>query len=184
MNWKILIVFLLLISVISVLFITYEKNKIPVVEDSPVVSVNELASQDGLPDAVENKRQAIYKAALERNYERLAKETGSNFHYSFGGDYESGFAEYLKLSEKDEKNSSFDTIITLLNLPYAVNGNIYSWPSFFTVEPSMWTEKDISLMKTFLTNEEIESYREFGGYIYYRIGITSDGEWIYYLAGD
>lgn len=106
------------------------------------------------------------------------------FYYSFGGDYECGFVGYLKLAEKDEGESVFDIIPILLRLPYALRENLYTWPSVFTAEPSKGTPEDITMMKTFLTDKQIEDYRQYGGYVYYRMGITSQGDWTFYLAGD
>ncbi len=172
------------IAGISVLNKTHPKK--PILE---VVKQSDLPPQEGLPDTVETKRQAIYDAVLTRDYKTLAAQASPNFHYSFGGEYEGGFEGYLRLAETTEKESVFDIIPTLLQLPYAFKANqssegIYTWPSVFTKEPSEWTEEDLVMMRTFLTEEQIKSYREFGGYMYYRLGITEDGEWIFYLAGD
>jgi hypothetical protein len=143
-----------------------------------------LTPQGGLPPLVEAKRQAIYIAAISRDYEKLNKETSKDFQYSFGGDYEDGFIGYLKLAEKNYRESAFDIMPTLLRLPYTKRGNLYTWPSVFDIEPSKWTSEDIRMMQTFLTEEQIESYRQYGGYMYYRLGITSLGDWIFYVAGD
>ncbi len=148
------------------------------------VAVEILPNQAGLPVKVEAKRQAIYKAALRRDYEKLAAEAAADLHYSFGGEYEGGFVGYLKLSAMDEGETAFDIIPTLLKLPYAEREGLYTWPSVFTIESFRWTEADVAMMKTFLTDKQIEGFREFGGYIYYRLGINSEGEWKFYLAGD
>ncbi len=121
---------------------------------------------------------------MARDYDKLNAETSTDFHYSFGGEYKDGFVGFLKLSEKDEGESAFDIISTLLRLPYALRENLYTWPSVFTTEPSKWTPEDITMMKIFLTDKQIEDYRQYGGYVYYRMGITSQGDWTFYLAGD
>lgn len=151
-------------------------------EETPMSKIPQLAYQEGLPEQVELKRQSIYRAAYEKNYENLANEAESNFSYSFGGSEENGFIDYLKNKENSEE--LLGTITTLLELPYVKHSNIYTWPSVFTKEPKDWTEEDIAQMKIFLTDEEIETYREFGGYAYYRLGITEEGKWIYFIAGD
>lgn len=184
------LIILMLIGVSAAVFSFFNFYKKPITPVTPITEINTvetkeaLPAQAGLPVEVATKREAIYQAALSRNYETLAKEAGADFYYSFGGEYEGGFVEYLKLSEKDEKESAFDIIPTLLALPYAKIDDLYVWPSVYTVEPSKWTSEDIAIMKTFLTEKQIEDFREFGGYIYYRLAITSSGEWVYYLAGD
>lgn len=144
-----------------------------------------LPDQVGLPPQVEATRQALYAAALSRDYNRLAElATYPNFSYTFGGPYPGGFIEYLKLAETTEKESVFDVIPKLLALPYAKSGGIYAWPGVFYKESSAWTEEDIASMKKILTDAEIENYRKFGGYLYYRVGIDEKGNWIFYIAGD
>lgn len=189
-KFSLIIIIVTLIFIVS--FIVFKKDTpMPVIDETPTVVVNELAQQEGLPEVVEAKRQAIYRAALTKDYVKLANEATSadNFNYSFGGEFEGGFAGFMEYVAKEEGRSAFEIIPMLLKLPYALNsnsiqGDIYTWPSVFTVESSKWTSEDISMMRTFLTDEEIENYRQFGGYIYYRLGITSKGEWIFYLAGD
>ena len=117
-------------------FYFYKQPGIPAEETIPIEISNILQPQDGLPPAVEAKRQAIYRAAMSRDYENLNKETSAEFHYSFGGEYEGGFIGYLKLSETNESESAFDIIPTLLRLPYASKDNLYTWPSVFSIEPS------------------------------------------------
>jgi hypothetical protein len=181
---KILIALVLIILAV----IAYNAMTQVAEEAAPLPTENpagtELPAQAGLPEAVEARRQAIYQAAISRDYDRLASEASEEFNYSFGGEYEGGFAGYLRLAEENERLSAFDIIPTILRLPYAEKDGLYTWPSVFTIEPSKWTEEDIALMRTFLSEEQIEDFREFGGYIYYRMGIDSTGNWKFYLAGD
>ena len=174
----------MILAIVAFIFFFNQKAEAPVVPGNKEPEVAALPIQEGLPGKVEAKRQAIYRAALSRDYEKLAQEASPNLNYSFGGDEEGGVAGYMKLSEETEGKSAFDIIPILLKLPYAVKNNLYSWPSVFTIEPSKWTPEDVAMMKTFLTEKQIEDFRQFGGYIYYRLGITSAGEWTFYLAGD
>lgn len=153
-------------------------------EPDPSPSTPTLEPQLGLPAAVEAKRQAIYTAALTRDYAKLAAEAGTPFSYSYGGPIEGDFAAYLKLAAQDENKSVFDVIPTLLALPYGKQGNYYVWPSVFTKTAEEWTADDIAQMKKLLTDEQIEGYRQMGSYAYYRLGIDQDGKWTYYIAGD
>ncbi len=151
----------------------------------PTPSPTPLPPQEGLPASVEATRQAIYQAALSRDYDKLAAlATYPNFSYSFGGPYPGGFKEYLKLAETTERESAFDVIPTLLRLPYGYSNGIYTWPWVHFKQPKDWTEEDVALLRTFVSDERIEHFREYGGYIYYRLGINEGGTWIYYIAGD
>lgn len=181
MKVMIVIILFILLIVGGVLYLSVDRNQTPVNEQVEQIS---LPLQEGLPEAVEAKRQAIYAAANERNYEKLAALAEPNLSYSFGGPYEGGFVEYLKLAEKDERMSAFDIIPKLLVLPYAFKDGRYVWPSVFYKAPAEWTEADLEIMRSLVSEETIEQYREFGGYVFYRLGITTDGKWTFYIAGD
>jgi len=147
----------------------------------------QIPSQAGLPEAVESKRQAIYAAAAEGDYEKLQSLADPAINYSFGGSVPGGFAEYLKASDenlKADSKTNFGIIRTLLRLPYGIQGNIYVWPKVFTKSAAEWTEEDLGEMRAFLTDEEIEGFRSFGAYAGHRVGITKEGNWVYYVAGD
>ena len=182
---KKIILALILIILAVLAYKIFSRTEPEKVTDTPPSQTEKiLPPQAGLPPKVEAKRQAIYQASISRDYDRLAEEAGDDLNYSFGGAYEGGFVGYLKLAEENERLSAFDIIPTILRLPYAEKDGLYTWPSVFTIEPSKWTPEDIAMMKTFLTDEQIEDFREFGGYIYYRLGIDSEGNWKFYLAGD
>lgn len=156
------------------------------IPEEPADRGNTLAPQAGLPAEVEATRQAIFKAAVDRNYDKLNALAGDpkGFKYSFGGEYEGGFVGYLKLEEENTGKNAFETIKDILPLPYDKQGNIYVWPAVFNKAASDWNDADIAQMQTFLTDEEIEGYRKFGAYADWRIGIRDDGKWVYFIAGD
>lgn len=189
MKAKIIFISILVLALVGG-FIFYKPKKevsphpAPQEEAKPAPEISPLPVEPALPEAVEAKRQAIYRAALSRDYGKLAAEAPSDIFYSFGGAYEGGFAGYLELSAKDEGKSAFDIIPALLRLPYAYTNGAYIWPSVATTPASEWTEEDIAMLRTFLPEEYIKSFREFGGYIYYRLGIDSEGIWDFYVAGD
>lgn len=148
-------------------------------ESAPV----SLSPQAGLPAMVEAKRQAIYKAARSGSYEQLTAEAETPFGYSYG-EPETDFGTFLKTAAVVEGKSALDMIPLLLAQPYGQQGDIYVWPGVFAKSSEEWTDADIAMMEQLLTDEEIEGYRQFGGYAYYRIGITAEGKWVYYIAGD
>lgn len=146
-----------------------------------------LPAQADLPAPVEAKRQAIFVAAQSRDYEELTALAEPTVNYTFGGEVPGGFAEFLKTSDSRKQSGeqdTFETITALLKLPHSQLLNIYVWPSAFTKVAETWTEEDIAQMKKLLSDEQIEGYRKFGAYAYYRLGIREDGAWIYYVAGD
>ncbi len=180
--------FLLIIIVLAVLIIFVVPKKNTDITDNTNTQDSYLFKQDGLPAAVEAKRQAIYAAARVHDYETLATlTTTNNFRYTFGDGHEGGFVGWLSYIDREQPTQAANlTIPELLKLPYAYlsDVDIYVWPSYFPKSVEQWTEEDVGLMKLTMTDAEIQGYREAGGYLGYRIGIRSDGTWIYYLAGD
>lgn len=59
------------------------------------------------------------------------------------------------------------------------------WPSAFAYDE--WAaapEEDKDALRPLYTEENFEGFARFGGYIGYRVGITEQGEWIFFVAGD
>ncbi|HSE56633.1 MAG TPA: hypothetical protein VLB02_00925 [Candidatus Paceibacterota bacterium] len=177
---KKIIILLLVVAAVYAFF-----SRTPKTENEPVPQPvqQSLSPQAGLPVVVEAKRQAIYRAARSGSYEQLAAEAETPFGYSYG-DPETDFVTFLKNAATHEGKSALDMIPLLLAQPYGVQGNIYVWPGVFAKSAEEWTDADIVQMKQLLTDEQIEGYRQFGAYAYYRIGITTEGKWVYYIAGD
>jgi|GEM_PF-3361322 len=139
--------------------------------------------RENLPEAVQKKWGAIYASARDEDYNALSLLVGAPFSYSFGGEIEGGFLQFLNQGESGGKLHA-EIITTLLTMPHGKIGDVYVWPKVFTKSSPEWTDKDIKEMTQILTDDEIEGYRKFGGYAYYRLGIHSDGRWIYYITGD
>lgn len=142
-----------------------------------------VIKDETLPASVEDTRQLIAEAAKAKDYEKLNSLAGESFSYTFGVDEPGGFGKKLKELSAAGKDP-FGLIIKLFAMPHEKLGDIYVWPAFFTKEPKDWTENDLKLMATLATEKEIESYRQYGGYVGYRLGIREDGTWLYFIAGD
>ncbi len=63
---------------------------------------------------------------------------------------------------------------------FAAAQNIYLWPA-----AAAGTEQDWSALRAaeLYTPEQLDSMRQSGAYLGYR-GITSEGDWIFFVAGD
>src|SRR5258707_14196405 len=147
-----------------------------------------LQSQVSLPQVVEAKRQAIYKASLSHNLEKLKIEAGSDSNspsfYEFDNEGKdkfgiTGFGDTLK----EEKNISiFDLIPSILKSPYTFSNNLYIWPQVVTKDTKDWNDSDIKYLKTFLSEKQIEHMLKRRAYTYSNItvSITPEGKWISY----
>ncbi len=158
-----------------------------------------LTEQPDLPDAVAATRQAIFAAAMACDFERLI-ELGVNTETSFGG---GSFAENLDVSPGG-RGAVLIYLVGLLNLPFGVQefaqeqvgteaeGDnqsqvIYSWPSAFTDESedgSGIPADELAALTDLYGPTFLTELQDFGGYAKHRVGIESDGTWIFFIAGD
>jgi hypothetical protein len=137
-----------------------------------------------LPRAVQETRDAIVEAAHAFDYERLETLLDpATFSYSFG---ESGdpVGYWQTLEEEGEVPILGDILPVVLSMPFAEQDGIYVWPSVQANTPESWTEEDIAPLRQLYTDEEIDSFRQAGGYLGWRAGIREDGTWLFFVAGD
>jgi hypothetical protein len=142
------------------------------------------ASDGGLPLAVAEKRQAIYGAAVKQHSEALASLLDPDtFSYSFG---ESGDPiGYWRRQEESEIPILGDILPGVLGTRFGLNEDIYVWPSAAAKEAPEWTRADVKSMRNAgYTDDDISSFRQFGGYTGWRAGIRADGTWLYFISGD
>lgn len=61
---------------------------------------------------------------------------------------------------------------------------LYVWPYFFAVPlDKLDARQRVELFKI-VTAGDYDSMKQFGAYIFYRVGITPDGQWAFFVAGD
>ncbi len=147
-----------------------------------------LLEQPDLPVAVADMREQIWQAAVVCDYDSLADLTSPDlFTYSFGGSGDPA-AYWAQLEADGEEPMRF--LAETLNLSFATTdagdlGTAYVWPSAFAYPT--WADvpqADRDMLATLYGQAAIGDWELFGSFIGYRIGITEDGEWIYYVAGD
>jgi hypothetical protein len=134
-----------------------------------------------LPPAVAATRESILEAAAAGDVGRLADLAlagSGSFTYSFGGNNPPTREELLEAWQDPEL---LQTMVTLLDLPHTEQDGIFAWPSAFSSNP---TDEDWAAVEVLYSEEEIAQMKQFGGYIGYRIGITEQGDWIFFVAGD
>lgn len=152
--------------------------------------------QPELPPAVGEMRERIVNAALQCDYDTLnalALDGRDLFSYSFGDpDEEPG--EYWRMIEEAGPRSR-EPVLSLLVQTFDLSfctqrfedpegeGMVtqYAWPSAQCDTP---TDEQWAELEGLYTDEEIQTMKDFGGFIGWRIGILEDGDWISYIAGD
>jgi hypothetical protein len=135
----------------------------------------------GLPEEVEETRQALLEAAEARDYDALRELIPSDgFSYTFGGPDEGGPIAYWQKVAKTTDVDPIETLEAILQLPYAIDRGYYVWP--FAAEK---TEDEMTPYERELLEPLGEAaYFGSGGYYGWRVAIEPDGTWRSYVAGD
>ena len=61
---------------------------------------------------------------------------------------------------------------------------LYVWPYFFAVPLDKLTDMQRVELFKLVTSGDYEDMKSFGAYIFYRVGISPDGQWQFFLAGE
>lgn len=138
----------------------------------------------GLPPAVADTWQAIVDAAAACDFDALAR-LGSETTISFGLDRG---ARGLEKMERDG-NGNLGVLLKVMATTGGVgekteDGSYYAWPALSLRSWGDVTPAERAELQTFHTDDEIASFDELNGYYGWRLGIRSDGTWMYFVAGD
>lgn len=146
------------------------------------------AAQPGLPGAVRSLRLQIVEAAVACDFDRLealAEDGGTEFTFSYGAGTDAS-AHWRQAEADGEEPMRY--LATVLSLPYrAVDGAdpaLYAWPSAFTY-PS-WDavpEAERQALLRLYSEADLGQFEQFGSYGGFRVGITQQGDWLYFVAG-
>jgi len=148
-----------------------------------------LEPQLGLPDKVEEVRQAIAEAAVRCDYDRLevlARANGEQFSFTFGAADDP--AEYWR-SEEEAGGEPMRFLVGMLDRPYGRialgDRTLYVWPFAATYETRADVPREArQALRPLYGDQDFEQFAGFGSYIGYRVGITDAGDWLYFVAGD
>jgi hypothetical protein len=142
-------------------------------------TVTETAAGDAtaLPAAVEETRRGLLEAAESGDVEALEPYVTDRLSYSFGGPVEGGAIEHFRRLE-EQGEDPLGTLSRILQLPYTLAQGNYVWPWVYSVQATDLTDYERQLLG--------ELADDFAGttYLGYRAGISPDGTWIFFVAGD
>jgi hypothetical protein len=141
---------------------------------------------EDLPDPVVRTIGGIIPYAQYCAYDDLAALGGDNFNVSFGGDDPST----LWTMQEEGGEQPMYALMKILDMPYGTvdlgDQLMYVWPSAAAFD-GPWDElpeTDRQALLSLYTDEDLQSFADFGGYLGYRIGITAGGDWSFFVAGD
>jgi hypothetical protein len=148
-----------------------------------------LTEGEGLPAAVSETREEIAEAARDCDYEALkslALAGSAEFTYSFG---ERGDPGRFWRGEERRGEEPLRFLVELLDRPFAtqeVGGGVhYVWPSAFAYgDWARVPEDHREALRPLYGDKDFAGFQDFGAYLGYRVGITEEGDWVFFVAGD
>ncbi len=149
--------------------------------------------QEGLPEDVADTRSSIIAAATSCYIDELGRLAGvganprqeTELVTSFGG---GGFVDLL--DRESDGQEPLALLVRLLALPYGSQEyeglpTYYYWPRAFVYDSwDQIPEEDLVDLQTIYTQQEIDDIAAFGSYAGWRVGISEEGDWRFFVAGD
>jgi hypothetical protein len=141
----------------------------------------DLPADSALPARVADMRQEIADAAVECDFDALqalALQGETGFTYSYGG--ETSAADFWAGAEEREEDVMRILVESLRQDGHEYQGN-WVWPTAYTDTP---TDADWEALEGLYPQDQLDSMRQSGSFLGYRVGITPAGDWTFYVAGD
>ena len=98
--------------------------------------------------------------------------------------------EFLKSQSGDAEGREILAILLevlesgFVHLDAGTDNEVYVWPYFFAVPLDALTPQQKVELFTILTSGDLEEMKSFGAYVFYRVGISPQGRWRFFVAGD
>ncbi|OCW57717.1 hypothetical protein [Hoeflea olei] len=151
-----------------------------------------LTDPTQLPEPARRMRELIIEAASSGEIENLRALLGSGPTATqlALSDIDSDPVDYLRSISGDGAGQEILAIlIDLLNTGFVrvdadEPGETYLWP-YFAAMPldSLTPPQQVELLRL-VTAGDVEDMKAYGAYNFYRVGISPEGEWRFFMAGD
>lgn len=157
-------------------------------EDQAIVSYD----VDALPAPVREMRDLIIAAAKSGDLEKLRPLIGSGADITrlSLGETDGDPIDYIRSVSGDGEGHEMLAILQeimeagYVRLGAGTENELYVWPYFFALPlEGLSAPQRVELFKL-VTAGDYNDMLEFGAYIFFRAGITPQGKWLFYLAGD
>lgn len=145
-----------------------------------------------LPFAARTMHQLLLEAAQAGAIEKLRPYAGVGDNmtlFSFGG-VEGDPIEFLKSLSGDGEGYEILAIMQdvlqagFVQLEAGTENEIFVWPYFHSMPIENLTPAQRVELYRLVTHDDYEDMKGFGAYNFYRVGITPDGRWQFFVAGD
>jgi hypothetical protein len=154
--------------------------------------VEVLTDVSKIPKPVARMRELIVEAAASGDIERLRPLLGKGETATAIGDSQEEtdpVAAVKGLSGDADGLEILAIMLDVLSTGFTVvdkgtPDEMYVWP-YFAAKPldSLTPPEKVDLMRL-VTAGDVASMQEFGSYNFYRVGITPDGQWKFFIGGD
>lgn len=159
-------------------------------ENGPLPEI--VYNLDRLPEPVRRMHDLLVEAAKSGDIEKLRPLLGVGdgmVQLSFG-EIEGDPIAFLKGLSGDPDGQEILAIMEevlnagFVHLDAGTPDEIYVWPYFFGIPlDKLDSRQKVELFKI-VTAGDLEDMKQFGTYIFYRVGITPDGRWAFFVAGE
>ena len=142
-----------------------------------------------LPEAARKKREDILAAARTGDLSKAAAlAKADQTAISFGGETEA--AEFWQKTFPDSDGAEvLATLIEILEMPFVhvdkgTAQEMFVWPYFHAVALDKLTPAQRVELFRLVTAYDFREMQKFGSYNFFRAGISPDGRWQFFVAGD
>lgn len=151
-----------------------------VTESETVTRTETVAEAVGLPGPVARTHAALLAVARSGDYESLRPLLPSDgFSYTFGGPVGGGPIAYWRQVESQSGERPIEILARILSLPGTLYRGTYVWPFAYDKQPDELTGYERRRLSVLADDFGVGS-----GYLGWRAGITPDGVWRFFVAGD
>lgn len=145
-----------------------------------------------LPEPVRRMRELIIEACKSGDIEKLRPLLGTGdaaTQLSLSGLGEDPIKFLHELSGDEGGQEILAILLEVMQQGYVhlnagTPSDIYAWPYYFAVPLDKLTAPQRVQLFTLVTAGDYEDMKSFGAYNFYRAGITPEGRWVFFVAGD
>lgn len=147
---------------------------------------------DKLPEPVQRMRRLLIEACKSGDVEALRPllQPGEDGTMLSFGELTEDPITFLKGLSGDEQGQEILAIMEeVLDAGYVHLGagtpeELYVWPYFYAIPVDALDKRQRVELFKLLTAGEYEEMKTYGAYLFYRVAISPEGEWAYFVAGD
>ena len=163
-----------------------------VIVSEPAPAPEVIRDVSALPAPAARMRELIIQAARTGEPERLRALLGAGptaTQLSLSG-IEEDPIEYLESISGDGKGIELLAIMLdildagFVHVDEGGANDLYVWPYFVATDLDALTPEQTVELLRIVTAGDLEDMRNFGAYNFFRIGISPDGEWRFFISGD